>query len=87
MNFDDFYPSWRNTALWEQWRKYARFCFGTGVLCICDIYCDLIDIQMTTGLLSMLRQRLIRHPFKLSLMKMANQNYPQLLKRMEYKPR
>jgi hypothetical protein len=21
MNFDDFYPNWRNTELWEQWRK------------------------------------------------------------------
>jgi hypothetical protein len=31
MNFEDFYPSWRDTVFWEKWKKYARASFGTGV--------------------------------------------------------
>jgi hypothetical protein len=31
MDFDTFYPNWRNTELWGQWKKYSRFCFGTGL--------------------------------------------------------
>jgi hypothetical protein len=31
VNFGDFYPAWRNTVLWEQWKKYARNCFAKGL--------------------------------------------------------
>lgn len=30
MDFDDFFPTFRKTELWAQWRKYSRYCFGTG---------------------------------------------------------
>lgn len=44
MDFDDFFPSWRNTVFWEQWKKYARMCFGTGLTCFFLIYHHLMDM-------------------------------------------
>ncbi|KAF8265470.1 hypothetical protein EI94DRAFT_1702459 [Lactarius quietus] len=29
MDFGTFYPNWRNTEVWDQWKKYSRYCFGT----------------------------------------------------------
>ncbi|KAF8261097.1 hypothetical protein EI94DRAFT_1705813 [Lactarius quietus] len=29
VDFDTFYPNWRNTEVWDQWKKYSRYCFGT----------------------------------------------------------
>ncbi|KAH9032407.1 hypothetical protein EDB83DRAFT_2319161 [Lactarius deliciosus] len=28
-NFTDFFPQWRNTDLWKQWKRYSRMCFAT----------------------------------------------------------
>jgi hypothetical protein len=31
MDFGTFYLNWRNTDVWDQWKKYSRYCFGTGL--------------------------------------------------------
>jgi hypothetical protein len=43
MDFNDFFPSWRNTSFWEQWKKYARMCFGTGLTYVFPIYHHLMN--------------------------------------------